>query len=108
MVLVGMGERADYSLHSVAHLAGAAVRFLSKRNIKRLAILPRSGGETSDVVQYAVQGCITSQFELDKYKTKDKSNKAVDSAVICIPNANTGDLKNASTRTGCRESMNLP
>src|SRR5688572_2048989 len=79
MVLIGMGEKADYSVHSVAHLAGTAVRFLNKRNIKRMALLPRAEGETAEIAQFAVQGCITSQFELDKYKTKDKNDKALTS-----------------------------
>ena len=108
MVLVGMGEKSDYSLHAVAHLAGTAVRFLSKRNIKRIALLPRFQGDAVEAAQFAVQGCITSQFELDKYKTKDKQNKAVNSAVICIDGANGSELKNGIARgQAIGDSMNF-
>ncbi len=108
MVLIGMGDRSEYELHSVAHFAGTAVRFLSKRNIKRMAILPRASGDATDVAQFAVQGCITSQFELDKYKTKDKHNKAVTSAVVCIDGANAAQLKNGIARgQAIGDSMNF-
>ncbi len=108
MVLLGVGDRADYSLHAVAHLAGTAVRFLSKRNIKRLALLPRADGDAVDIAQFAVQGCITSQFELDKYKTKDKNDRSVTSAVICIDNANASSLKSGIARgQAIGDSMNF-
>jgi leucyl aminopeptidase len=108
MVLIGMGDRSDYSIHAVAHLAGVAVRFLAKRNIKRLALLPRAEGETVEIAQYAVQGCVTSEFELDKYKTKDKFDKALTSAVICIEDANAADLKNGIARgQAIGDSMNF-
>ncbi len=108
MVLIGIGDRSEYGLHSVAHLAGTAVRFLSKRNIKRMALLPRFSGDATDVAQSAVQGCITSQFELDKYKTKDKHDRAVTSAVICIDEANAAQLKNGIARgEAIGDSMNF-
>lgn len=108
IVLVGMGEKSDYSLHSVAHLAGTAVRFLSKRNIKRMALLPRAVGSAVEIAQLAVQGCITSQFELDKYKTKDKQDRLVTSAVICIEGASSSDLKSGIARgQAIGDSMNL-
>jgi len=108
MVLIGMGEKADYSVHSVAHLAGTAVRFLNKRNIKRMALLPRAEGETAEIAQFAVQGCITSQFELDKYKTKEKNEKEVSTFYVHIEGAKASDINRGLTRgKAIGESMNL-
>jgi leucyl aminopeptidase len=50
------------------------------------------------VAQNAMQGFVTSQFELDKYKTKDKNDKALDTFVVCIDGAKSSDLKNGLTR----------
>src|SRR5258708_4914656 len=79
LLLVGVGDKKDYKTHSVARLSGTATRFLRKRNIKSFALLPRSEAGAAEVAQHAVQGFITSQFELDKYKTKDKNDKTVTS-----------------------------
>src|SRR5688572_4608324 len=73
LLLIGVGEKADYKTHDVAAVAGGAVRFLQKRKIKSFALLPRSSGNAIEIAQCAMQGCITSQFELDKYKSKDKT-----------------------------------
>jgi len=45
LLLVGVGNKAEYHPHAVARLAGTATRFLSKRNIKSLALLPRSDAD---------------------------------------------------------------
>ena len=108
LLLVGVGDKKDYKPHSVACLAGTATRFLRKRSIKSFALLPRSDADAVGTAQNAVQGVITSQFELDKYKTKDKNEKAVTSFVICVDGARAGDLKTGITRgEAIGESMNF-
>ncbi|MEO6050324.1 MAG: leucyl aminopeptidase [Pyrinomonadaceae bacterium] len=108
LLLVGVGDKKDYKPHSVACLAGAATRFLRKRNLKSFALLPRSEAGAAEIAQNAVQGVITSQFELDKYKTKDKNTKAVTSFVLCVDGAKPADLKNGIARgQAIGESMNL-
>lgn len=108
LLLVGMGDKSENKGQSVAQFAGTAVRFLRRRNIKRVALLARFDGDAADSAQNAVQGCITSQFELDKYKTKDRNDKTVDSAVICVNGANAADLKRGIVRgQAIGDSMNL-
>ncbi len=108
LLLVGVGPLDEYKPHSVCKLSGTATRFLRKRNIKSFALLPRYDAEVVEVVQNAVQGFITSQFELDKYKTKDKNNKQVTSLVICIDGAKPADLKNGIARgQAVGESINF-
>jgi leucyl aminopeptidase len=98
LLLIGVGEKADYKTHDVAAVAGGAVRFLQKRKIKSFALLPRSSGNAIEIAQCAMQGCITSQFELDKYKSKDKTKSSVNSFVLCIDGAKPADLKNGLSR----------
>ncbi len=108
LLLVGVGDKADYKTHSVAALAGTATRYLRKRNVKGFAILPRSEASAVEAAQNAVQGFITSQFELDKYKTKDKNNKTVATLVVCVDGAKPADLKTGITRGQViGESMNF-
>ncbi len=98
LLLIGVGEKADYTAASVANVAGAATRFLRKRNVKSFALLSRVDGGDRDAAQSAAQGFVTSQFELDKYRTKDKNGKTVDSFVLCVEGGSASDLKDGLTR----------
>ncbi|CAN5516736.1 leucyl aminopeptidase [soil metagenome] len=98
LLLVGVGERGDYKASDVAALSGTATRALRKRNIKGFALLSRSDGDAMEVASNAMQGVVTSQFELDKYKTKDRNDKSVDNFVLCVEGAKEKDLKNGLER----------
>lgn len=108
LLLVGVGERADYKPPAIAALSGTATRALRKLNVKSFALLPRSESNATEAAQNAAQGAITSQFELDKYKTRDKNDKTVDTLVICVEDAKPADLKKGIERgQGIGESMNF-
>lgn len=98
LLLVGVGDKSDYKAADVAKLSGTATRNLRKRNIKGFALLPRFEGDVVEAATRAMQGVVTSQFELDKYKTKDKNEKSVDSFVLCIEGANVKDVKTGLER----------
>ena len=98
LLLVGVGDKTDYNASNVSTLSGTATRALRKRNIKSFALLPRCDGDAGDVAQNAMQGVVTSQFELDKYKTKDKNEKVVDSFVLCVEGAKEKELKHGLER----------
>lgn len=108
LLLIGVGDKSDYKTPEVASVAGSAVRFFQKRKTKSFAFLPRSGGNAVEVAQFAMQGCITSQFELDKYKSKDKTKHTVNSFVLCIDGAKPADVKRGLSRGQIiGESMNF-
>ena len=108
LLLVGVGDKAEYKSPSVAALTGTATRYLRKRNVKSFAVMPRSGISAVEAAQQAVCGFITSQFDIDKYKTKDKQTKSVNSLVVCIDGAKPADLKTGIARgQAIGESMNL-
>ncbi|MBA3631278.1 MAG: leucyl aminopeptidase [Acidobacteria bacterium] len=98
LLLVGVGDKTDYKASDVSTLSGTATRALRKRNIKGFALLPRSDGDTVEVASCAMQGVVTSQFELDKYKTKDRNDKAVDNFILCIDGAKEKEIKNGLER----------
>jgi leucyl aminopeptidase len=95
ILLVGIGEKTDYKTPNVAILAGTATRYLRKLNVKSFALVPRFGttDDAREIAAQAAQGVVTSQFELDKYKTKEKNDKAIDTFAVCVEGANEKELK---------------
>src|SRR5215217_3822257 len=73
LLLIGAGDKKEYEAADVAVAAGTATRTLRKSNAKSVAFSSRSDANPAEAAQNAAQGAITSQFELDKYKTKDKN-----------------------------------
>ncbi|HXH69603.1 MAG TPA: leucyl aminopeptidase [Pyrinomonadaceae bacterium] len=98
LLLVGAGDKTDYKASDVYVVSGAATRFLRKRNVKSFALMPRSDGDASDVAMGAAQGVVSSQFELDKYKTQDKNGKSIDNFVLFVEGAKEKDLKDGLRR----------
>lgn len=108
LLLVGVGDKAEYKLPHVGVLAGTAVRFLLKRNIKSFALVPRSDADSVDVAATAMQAAITSQYTVDKYKTADKKEKAVDTFALYVEGANEKSIKEGFSRGQIvGESMNF-
>ena len=108
LLLVGAGKKDDYNANEVAVSSGTATRTLRKLNFKSVAFSPRCTEDSVAVSANAVQGAITSQFELDKYKTQDKNKKSVDSIVVHIDGAKPAELKKGLSRgEAVGESMNV-
>jgi leucyl aminopeptidase len=98
LLLIGVGEKSDYKVSSVSNVAGTAARFLRKRNLKSFAFNPRFEGDAVEIAQNAAQGVVYSQFELDKYRTKDKIENSIENFVLFVEGANEADLKNGLNR----------
>ena len=98
LLLVGAGDQADYKTANVAVVAGTAARYLRKLNVKSFALLPRSEYAAVEVAQCAAQGVVTSQFELDKYKSSEKNEKSIEHFIVCIEGAKHGDVKEGLKR----------
>jgi leucyl aminopeptidase len=76
--------------------------------VKSFALLPRCDAYSVEIAQNATQGVITSQFELDKYRTKDKNDKAITTFVVCVDGASASDLKDGIARgVAIGESINF-
>lgn len=108
LLLIGVGDKSEYKANNVAAVAGTAVRYLQKLKVKSFALLPRCDGNAVEIGQFAMQGSITSQFELDKYKSADKSKPTVNSVTLCIEGAKAADIKSGLSRGQIiGESMNF-
>jgi leucyl aminopeptidase len=108
LLLIGVGERSDYKASSLSSVSGGSTRFLRQRGVKSFAIDVRSDADGVSIAQGVVQGAITSQFELDKYRTQDKNTKSVDAVTVFVDGAKASDLKNGISRgQAIGDSMNL-
>jgi leucyl aminopeptidase len=92
LLLVGVGERAEYDPAKVFPLAGTAARALRSKNVKSIAVIPRAEGDVETVASTAVQGVIFGLFEPDKYRTTDKEKRDLDRLVVAIEGADDAAL----------------
>ena len=108
LLLVGVGEKDSYKASDAAVLSGTAARFLRDKGFKTFALAPRCDEQALEATACSVQGAITSQFELDKYKTQDKNEKAINKIVVFVDGAKPAELKIGLERGhAIGESMNV-
>ncbi|MDQ3805276.1 MAG: leucyl aminopeptidase [Acidobacteriota bacterium] len=99
LLLVGVGERADYGAAQVSQFAGAAVRALRARNVKSIGLVARPEGvDAARAAQAAAEGAIIGLFEPDKYRTIDKEERAVERLLIVAEGADDGALRRGAER----------
>ncbi|HKZ79246.1 MAG TPA: leucyl aminopeptidase [Pyrinomonadaceae bacterium] len=84
LLLVGVGEAAEYDPARVAQMAGTAARVLRSKNVKIFALLPRGKAEPGVIASTAVQGVILGVFEPDKYRTIEKEKRAIERLVVVV------------------------
>src|SRR5262249_27455930 len=82
LLLVGAGKREQFTAATLRKIAGAALRYLKARSVKRLAFLLGEKGATPEAAQAVAEGLLTGNFETDKYKTEKKNPKEIDSVVL--------------------------
>ena len=93
LLLVGVGERAEYTMAQVSQMAGTAARSLRSKNVKSFAVAPRSEEDPETVASTTVQGAIIGLFEPDKYRTIEKEKREIERLVVVIEGADQGALK---------------
>ncbi|HEV3219268.1 MAG TPA: leucyl aminopeptidase [Candidatus Acidoferrales bacterium] len=82
LLLVGAGKKEKFSDAELRRLAGAALRFLKPRGVKRAAFLAREADANSGAAEAVAEGLLLADFEGDKYKTGKKDDAPVDSAAL--------------------------
>src|SRR6185503_10593881 len=56
LLLIGVGERAEYTTTEAAQMAGTALRALRGKNAKSVAIVPRLEGDPEEIASVVVEG----------------------------------------------------
>jgi leucyl aminopeptidase len=86
VLLAGAGKPEKFDPAELRRVAGAAVRYLKAKSVKRIALaldVDRSG---ADYVSAAIEGAILGDYEPDRYKTGN-DKKAVDLFKVVAPGA---------------------
>jgi leucyl aminopeptidase len=97
VLVVGLGEAKSFEPSHLARYAGAAVRYLGRRNVAEIAIaLPdQAAGNETAAVSFAAEGAITGSFDTTIYQEKPDKRVAVESVTLL-----TGGLDNAKAQAG--------
>ena len=82
VLVVGAGKRNKFTTVELRRLAGAALRYLKSRSVKRLAFLVREDDRNAAAAQAVTEGLLIADFETDKYKTEKKNDKEIESALL--------------------------
>jgi leucyl aminopeptidase len=98
LLLVGVGERGEYTTAQASQMAGTAVRALRGKNVKSIAVVPRLEGNTEEIASVVVEGSFMALFEPDKYRTVDKEERSVERLVVAIDGADEISLKRGIER----------
>jgi leucyl aminopeptidase len=98
LLLVGVGDRDEYTRTQVSQMAGTAVRILRGKSVKSLAIIPRLDSEPENVASAAVEGSLIGLFEPDKYRTSDKENRKIERLVVVIEGGDEDRVKRGVER----------
>lgn len=98
LLLVGVGDRNEYTTAQASQMAGTAVRTLRVKNAKSIAVVPRLEGNSEEIASVVVQGSIMGLFEPDKYRTIDKEKREIERLIIVVDGAKETDLKRGVER----------
>jgi leucyl aminopeptidase len=81
VLLAGAGKRERFDAAEMRRLAGAALRLLKGKSVKRVAIALEGSCAAAGFAAAAVEGAILGDFEPDRHKTSD-DKKTVESFTI--------------------------
>ena len=98
LLLVGVGERSDYTPAQASQMAGTAARALRGKNAKSIAIVPRLEGDAEEIASVVVEGCFLALFDPDKYRTSDKEEREIEKLVVVIDGADESGLARGTER----------
>jgi leucyl aminopeptidase len=82
LLVVGAGKKEKFSDAELRKLAGAALRFLKARGVKRMAFAGREAESNLDALEVVTEGLLLGDFEGDKYKTGKKNDAPLESAAL--------------------------
>ena len=82
LLIVGAGKKEKFGTLELRRVAGAAVRALKSRQVKRLGFLARENERTAAATQAITEGIILANYDSDKYKTDKKPGNEIESASL--------------------------
>jgi leucyl aminopeptidase len=75
LLVLGAGKPAKFQVSDLRKIAGAALRQLKARGVKKFVFLTREGENGEGAAQAVVEGLIVADFESNKYHTEKKDRE---------------------------------
>lgn len=108
VLMIGLGERAKFEAWMLARYAGAAVRYLNKRNTGAIAIALPSDVDGVAAVSFVAEGAIAGSFDTTLYQNSDEKRTTVENVSVLISDANATDAQRGLARgIALGEAVNL-
>ena len=96
VLLAGAGKREKFDSAEMRKVAGAAVRHLKAKSVKKIALALDPDHAGAGYASAAVEGAILGVYEPDRYKT-DGDKKSVDELLVVAP-GNAAGIEEAVSR----------
>jgi leucyl aminopeptidase len=77
LLVVGAGKPDKFAVSDLRRIAGAALRFLKSRGVKKFVFLACKGQRGAEAAQAVAEGLIVADFESDKYRSEKKNRDIV-------------------------------
>jgi leucyl aminopeptidase len=108
LLLVGAGKPGKFAVSDLRRIAGAALRYLKPRGVKKVVFLAREGERSPEAAQAVVEGFEAANFESDTYRT-EKKKREIQSVSLAGFDAGLGDSLQTAVEHGCviGESQNF-
>jgi leucyl aminopeptidase len=107
LLVVGAGKKEKFNSGELRRLAGAALRYLKTRGVKRMAFLVRESDANAAAAQTAAEGLLLADFEGDKYKTGKKKCEPIEWVALAGSDAASGADKAIDRGRIIAESQNF-
>jgi leucyl aminopeptidase len=91
ILLAGAGKAEKFDPDEMRRLAGAAVRHLKGKSIRRIAFALDGQFNGSDYAAAVVEGAVLGDFEPDRYKTREEDKKRVEQLIVSSPDGAIDD-----------------
>jgi leucyl aminopeptidase len=82
LLIVGAGKKERFGAAELRRLAGASVRALKSRQVKRVSFLVRENDRSAAAAQAVVEGIILANYDSEKYKTDKKPGNDITAASL--------------------------
>ena len=101
LVLAGCGKAKEFTPALLRKVAGAAVRRVRSKAVRKIALLLDEESQTAESVRAAIEGAVLGAYDPDRYQTdeKEKSKKKVASFTVVAPGGNSADFEEAFQRS---------
>jgi len=103
LLVVGAGAEKDFSTDRARTVAGAAVRALRKRGVKRAALYLRGGLDAAAQAEAAAEGLVLATWEPGQYKTgkqKEEESQEVGEVSLVEPEASRAQAAEPAVQRG--------